>query len=299
MRVKVLLLCGLCVSLLACTSDEVAEVESLDLGSVKEITVTLPQIEGEATTRTVFDIDATRVASSWAENDTLGIFPEKGNQVEFPINEGAGSTTAVFDGGSWGLRNGNKYAAYYPYNKANVYRTNKTILLDYTGQVQTGNNKYDHLAADDYMASDAIVPVDGTLNLNMKRLGALVKFDLTIPENSHSSIYNATVILASDTEFVLKAELDISGDTPTVSSVETSNMMSFDISNVEIPENRLITLYTMLYPMDVSETGLGVSVNGCYDDKTVKSSRLLPACHSRMLKQERHMSLIHRRWMLI
>ena len=267
MRVKVLLLCGLCVSLLACTSDEVAEVESLDLGSVKEITVTLPQIEGEATTRTVFDIDATRVASSWAENDTLGIFPEKGNQVEFPINEGAGSTTAVFDGGSWGLRNGNKYAAYYPYNKANVYRTNKTILLDYTGQVQTGNNNYDHLAADDYMASDAIVPVDGTLNLNMKRLGALVKFDLTIPENSHSSIHNATVILASDTEFVLKAELDISGDTPTVSSVETSNMMSFDISNVEIPENRVITLYTMLYPMDVSETGLGVSVNGCYDSQ--------------------------------
>ena len=268
MRVKDLFFCGLCTAFFACTNDEVTERNSLDSNSVKKITVTMPQIEGEATTRTIFDIDATRVVSSWAEDDTLGIFPEKGNQVEFPLATGSGFTTAVFDGGSWGLRNGNKYAAYYPYNKANVYRTNKTILLDYTGQVQTGNNNYDHLATDDYMASDVIVPVDGTLNLNMKRLGALVKFDLTIPENTHTSIYEATVLLTSDTEFVLKADLDISGETPVISSVETSNIMSFDIKNVEIPDSRTITLYTMLYPMDLSETGLGVSVNGSYDSNT-------------------------------
>ena len=76
---------------------------------------------------------------NWVIGDTLGIFPNKGNQVEFPISAADGSTSASFDGGGWSLRNNASYAAYYPFSVWNYHRDNETILLDYSGQVQDGN----------------------------------------------------------------------------------------------------------------------------------------------------------------
>ncbi len=97
----------LCSGLQGCNNDPlVEELTGTGNGSnatIKEISVTLPEISSDADTRTEFKMSNSGVKSSWAEKDTIGIFPENGNQVDFPIVDGVGSSTAIFDGGDWGL----------------------------------------------------------------------------------------------------------------------------------------------------------------------------------------------------
>ena len=94
---------------------------------------------------------------AWAKNDTIGIFPSKGGQVEFPIEEGTGSKQALFDGGDWALKAGRAYAAYYPFNRWNTFRDSNNdkqmILLAGIG-VAMGNADDDIKQVADFITLD-------------------------------------------------------------------------------------------------------------------------------------------------
>ena len=40
----------------------------------------------------------------WAEGDKIGIVPNSGAQIYFSVNDGAGTSTARFDGGDWAMK---------------------------------------------------------------------------------------------------------------------------------------------------------------------------------------------------
>ena len=71
-------------------------------GEIQTMTVIGPApiqfeaIMGRATTKGTSVQDGSALLFNWAVGDTLGIFPNKGNQVEFPISEAQGSTSAFF-----------------------------------------------------------------------------------------------------------------------------------------------------------------------------------------------------------
>ena len=72
--------------------------------------------------------DGNALLFNWAIGDTLGIFPNRGNQVEFPISAAQGTTSASFDGGGWALRNNASYAAYYPFSVWNYHPDDVTNI---------------------------------------------------------------------------------------------------------------------------------------------------------------------------
>ena len=87
----------------------------------------------------------------WAEKDTVGIFPSKGNQIYYEMSSGAGSSSAVFDGGGWALRDEYLYSSYYPLN-GDFYLNRKSIPVEYSIEVtQCGNDNSDHLGANAFM----------------------------------------------------------------------------------------------------------------------------------------------------
>ena len=88
--------------------------------------VLFESVNGSAQTKGTAVQDGNALIFNWAVGDTLGIFPNKGNQVEFPITEVQGSTSATFDGGGWALRNDASYAAYYPFSVWDYHKSNKT-----------------------------------------------------------------------------------------------------------------------------------------------------------------------------
>ena len=104
-------------------------------------------------TRTSYEVSPTEgFVFQWAPCDTLGIYPVGGNQVDFPISDGIGTNTAVFDGGSWALRSSYTYAGYYPYSANNYHKPQNAIPVSYKGQKQNGNNNLSGLGAYDFMA---------------------------------------------------------------------------------------------------------------------------------------------------
>ncbi len=245
------LLAGLASCSDSLLNDPLEPVDATDSDSyVQEIIVTIPEIveEGEtADTRTTFTFPASGgFSTSWAAGDTIGIFPSSGGQVEFPIS-GTGST-AQFNGGGWGLKTSYTYAAYYPFSKENYYRNNKTILMDYTGQVQTYNNRHTHLGSYDFLASKPVTPTGGSVNISTDRLGAIMKLELTVPASDY---YTEIELISDNNPFVTKAELNISNSNPLVSRIETNKKISlmFSGGGVYVSSGNVLTAYMMVYPV--------------------------------------------------
>ena len=105
-------------ALYSCGEDAGME-ESLNLANGKtleSISITGKDFQVETGTRSSVVINNAGVNFLWEATDTVGIFPDKGSQAEFAMDEGAGMQTATFNGGGWALKAASTYAAYYPYN---------------------------------------------------------------------------------------------------------------------------------------------------------------------------------------
>ena len=250
-----LFLLSLLAGLASCASDDLlndpsdAVVGNTD-SEIRQITVTLPTIEveeGVASTRNQFiNMGTADWNAVWAEGDTLGIFPSSGGQVEFAVTD-FGSNTSVFNGGGWALKSAETYAAYYPFDKHNVYVTNQTIPLDYTGQVQQGNGNYDHLGGYDFLASKAMPRSGNSLNFELLRQGYIICLTLTVPA---TDTYTAIDLVSSYPQFVTKAELDISSTTaPAVTAKEESNTIRLSLQDVSLFKNETLTAYMMAFPV--------------------------------------------------
>lgn len=69
-----------------------------------EVMFSVKNFERDEHSRTHLEVNENGAIFTWAENDTLGIFPSQGDQVTFAMQTGAGTANAVFSGGSWELK---------------------------------------------------------------------------------------------------------------------------------------------------------------------------------------------------
>ena len=124
------------VAMVACTELEVSEEanDSINNGILQELSITGKDFQFEEVTRSSVTIGESGASFTWDEDDVIGIFPDKGDQVSFAMDEGAGTQTATFSGGGWALKSSAKYAAYYPHVYEN--RDMTKIPVSYVGQTQ-------------------------------------------------------------------------------------------------------------------------------------------------------------------
>ena len=241
------------VSMTACLADK-TELEMQ--GYIKTINVVGPgeimfeQISGAGQTKATSVDDGIALVFKWAAGDTLGIFPNKGGQVEFPITTQESSTSASFDGGGWALRNNASYAAYYPFSVWNCFQSNKTVIMDYSGQVQNGNGSFAHLSAYDYLASAKTTPENGSVTFQMDRQGSILYIDIVVPE---PATITSLTISCDEAIFVEKAALDISGDTPEVTPIETKESLTLNFENTATTtQYETVRAYMAVQPVDFS-----------------------------------------------
>ncbi len=250
--IKLLVTSVILVSISACIADNESDLQ----GYIKTINVIGPseiafeQIGGSEQTKATAVDAGSALVFRWAAGDTLGIFPNKGNQVEFPITTQESSTSASFDGGGWALRNNASYAAYYPFNVWNCFQNNKTVIMDYSGQVQDGNGSFAHLSAYDYLASAKTTPENNMVTFQMDRQGSILYIDIVVPE---PATITSLTISCDEAIFVEKAALDISGDTPEVTPIETKESLTLNFENTATTEqNETVRAYMAVQPLDFS-----------------------------------------------
>ena len=240
------------LSLASCT-DEVQELAGEQSQVLKQIVMTTQDFHPEADSRTVYQVADGAVKCTWAENDTVGVFPDKGAQAYFPMALGAGTKNATFDGEGWALKDGRTYGAYYPFVGA-MYLDRNAVPVSYAGQTQTGNGSMAHLGDYDYMVAAPTAPEFGSAQFMFKHLSALAQLKITVPQPTTFT----SVKLVTDTKaFAVEGTVDIMAETPGITPVTSSKEFVLNLQDVATTkENEVVTFYFMLPPADLSEQTL-------------------------------------------
>lgn len=242
--------CCLFVFLVAsCSQHQIVEIEE-EIRNIERITMITEDFSMESATRTILMPSDNGIEFTWAENDTVGIYPERGDQVGFPMSAGMGTNTAYFDGGAWALKASSKYAAYYPFNRENYNRNSTSLFLKYVGQKQTGDASTTHLGAYDYMAANAVTPTDGQVTFAFKHLNSLLQFKLSVPD---AVSLQALTLTTDDNLFASGCTLNLQTEETTISAYALHNSITLDLENVVTSApNQTITLYLMIAPTDLT-----------------------------------------------
>lgn len=233
----------------ACTIEESIVEDIADGNSIEAIRVSAPDfIWSDDITKTTVQIDDEGAKFSWAATDTIGIFPNTGFQVAFPMASGAGAKTAEFNGGGWALKPSSLYAAYYPFQYNN--RQINKIAASYVGQMQKGNGNTGHIGKYDYMAASATIPEDGNVTFNFRHLGALAQWKLKVPGSGE---FTSLTITAKEPLFIRNGYIDLSKPTPIIDAAEKHRSLSIELSDIATSAaGEEITVYMMLPPADLS-----------------------------------------------
>lgn len=254
------------VGLTACSGDDMKEMVK-PATSVAEIDQIIATVADYGTTRSELYREDNAIKFRWSVGDKMGIFPDSGDQVCFTIDDSqAGSLSAKFDGGGWGLKQSHTYSVYFPYIR-DIDLTKESIPLDYTGQKQTGANTYTHLGQYDFLASDAVTPTNGNLNFTMDHLGSIILLKLKAEE---AGTFTSMTLIADNDVFTSKAKLNIAGETPVVTATEQSNNLTLQLQGVTTSSaDEEFTLSMMTLPVDLTSETLSVFLTR--DDGTVFS----------------------------
>lgn len=187
-----------------CSCDSQEHIDGMEDDSIKTVNVLIDPMENEDVLSRV-NIDE-KAAATWAEKDTIGIFPTVGGQVEFPIINGFGSSDASFTGGGWALKPNYLYHAYYPFNHSN--RNVECIPVSYLGQEQDGlaASPREHLSRKFLMAAPPSQAANGYVNFSLRHTAALLNISLTLPE---ATTYSSMAIYADAEIFPVRKTFNL------------------------------------------------------------------------------------------
>ena len=256
---KIFLLLGVFTTFFSCSAiDEMLEKFSGDY--VESVEMTVEDFEDDnATTRTALsNLTDAGAKFAWAENDTVGIFPNVGDQVSFSMAAGAGTSSATFNGGGWALRTSSTYSAYYPFSKWNIFRNSKSIAINMVGQTQNGNDDTSEIGAFDIMAAAPASAETGNVKFAFKHQVSICRIKLTLPA---SKSYKSVKVIAPNKKFITEAKLDISVATPTITATKTSEEISLSLRNFSTTStNKELVANMYVLPVDMSADKLTVEV---------------------------------------
>lgn len=243
----------------SCTSNDITE--NLTEG-INQIRFTASDFKYTNNSRTAFTISNNGAEFKWAENDTVGIFPNTGSQVYFPMQSGAGTKTATFDGGGWALKSSSTYAAYYPF-KGDIYLDKTAIPVSYVGQKQVGNNSTKHLGAYDYMAAVASTPENGNVDFNFKHLGCLVQLCVFLPKATELT----SIIFKTDEKvFIDQGVIDLSSKNPEIMPIMMQNSLSIELENAKTEGYNKVLVYFMINPLNLENKIIHVTLKDANKD---------------------------------
>lgn len=245
----------------ACSTDTVNEADGGM--EVQRLIISADDfIDDESSLSSRTNVDPSR-GFSWAANDTIGIFPERGDQLPFAMASGEGTDVATITGGSWGLKTSEEYAAYYPFSRQNYFTDRGNIYFSYVGQVQTADNSTAHLGAFDLMAADNAESNGSSLNFHFTHLSCIVKLKITVP---YAGAYSSLTLNADEDVFATKVKLNLEESPSQLSEVEKSKSVSLGLTDFTTPsDNYLAIAYMMCSPFNLANKSITLklkSANG-------------------------------------
>ncbi len=204
-RLYILYLFASAFCLSSCVAD-IADANPSD-SQVEKVSFVIDDFVAEDQTKSALELSTMHF--QWSDNDVVGIFPSSGFQAEFLMEDGAGSNVAVFDGGSWGLKAGESYYAYYPFSMDNFESKDKreNVFYSYEGQEASFADEGGivNLGKYDFMASGESKMENGAVNFRFKHMGALCRLTIKVPK---TAVYSKISIEAKDAVIPVSGSYD-------------------------------------------------------------------------------------------
>ena len=206
----------------------------------------------ELATKTVLDGNS----FTWGASDTVGIYPNTGSQIYFTMQNGAGTSSAVFDGGGWEFRTSAVYYSYYPFY-GDFYLSKTHIPAVLTGQHQNGKSNIDHFGAFDYMYADAASSDAGSLAFSYHHLVCVIYVNAT---NLPAGTYRQLTITAPTPVFAQTGHFSLLDPSPSIIADTSSQELTLVLDNVTIAESEQVYFYLVSAPVDLKDTEITVSI---------------------------------------
>ncbi|MBR5034945.1 MAG: fimbrillin family protein [Bacteroidales bacterium] len=257
----------------SCTSvEEPMQVERAREGSTvfNPVAVITPFVLDGPETKTALTIDETTGAKfTFVETDVLGVyptFPEAGTQVAFEVKS-ISTDGVVFNGGGFGLKEGNEYSVYYPFtpdgcetiSQAEAYM--QEFPVDYSGQRQAKVDGTFDISKKDYLVAVGVEPADGVCTMNMSHVGALVVMDVTLTGSAKATYESLT--LASDSGlFTVDGAIDLTNGIdidPDATSDVITLALGTETSGLKLKAGNY-RFCMMVAPVDMSDATLTLSL---------------------------------------
>lgn len=191
----------------------------------------------------------------WADGDTVGIYPNAGAQVYFSMTEGAGASSAEFDGGGWDFKPSATYYSYYPFI-GDIYLDRKHIPVHFIGQKQTGTTGISHIGPYDFMYTAPSSAADGMVNFSYKHLCCIIRPRVTLPAGTWTKL----AVTAPTAVFATKGYFDLTAETPAIVPTELSEQIQIDLEGITLTEETQFQVYLMSAPVDLNGVEITVSV---------------------------------------
>lgn len=242
-------------------SEDVIFMENVpsESSTVNHVSAMIPDFRNhvETATRTAVEGDET-MSLVWAENDTIGIFPQTGYQVAFPMTEGAGQKNATFTGGGWGLKKSSTYSAYCPMI-GQFYLDKTKIPMNLNGQTQKANGSSEHVGSYDYLVAINSTVENGRVYFGFQHLVTVLRLKITMPR---AGTYT-TVLLKTDGQLVTEGTFNL--ENGNVTPIKTSKQQVLNLKNITLTdENLVLDTYIVIVPADLSANNLTAEI---FDDE--------------------------------
>lgn len=240
----------------------VAELDTTPEVDITTVRCTIPRIDVEEDFATgILDtLTATKATFSnsnflWSAGDKIGIIPNTGAQIYFEVDNGAGASTASFDGGDWAMKSTGTFYAYYPLYP-DIFLSKDHVSVSYTGQTQSGNNN--NLHTGDYwtLYTEGTTAVGNALNFSFNHLTSFFKTYVTVPAGTYTKI----TFSAPTDVFIKEGYFDLSAQTPTIVGTTMTDELSLDLQNVTFANETELTGYLVVAPVDITGVPITVTV---------------------------------------
>jgi hypothetical protein len=183
------------------------------------------------------------VSFAWEENDMIGIYPNKGSQIYFTIEDGAGSSSASFDGGGWALKQNASYVSYYPF-VADFFLSRNEIPVSFVGQKQVGTEPPFN-GARYFLATEPTSSENRVLRFSYKTLNTIINVNATLPAGT----YTKASLTIEEPFFVEEGTYSL--DERTIVGTKFTNKLEIELEDVVLTEEATIPIYIMSAPVDL------------------------------------------------
>ena len=223
-----------------------ADVNSLCDGDLVEKVIfeVLPIKDGDdPETRASAVPNGGTVGFVWEATDTVGIYPDKGSQVYFNIEDGVGTSSVSFTGGGWALKQNSTYVSYYPF-VGDIYLKRDKIPVSFIGQKQIGTTS-PFVGARYYLATGASTSENGVLRFSYSTLNTIINVNATLPAGTYTKMSLTTE------EPLFVEEGTYSLDDREIVGTKFTNTLEIDLENVTLTQEGVLPIYIMSAPVDL------------------------------------------------